>query len=137
MPLVARDLVHGGAQTYGRMLSAFVLGAVIGALGISEVRKRMSGEATIRAFVLSMGGTITAVALSGEPIFTAVALFLAGAAWMIAWAVFNIAVQLSAPHWVAGSLAAYQAAGSGGIAIGSWAWGYLADITGVQTALLV
>lgn len=31
MPLVARDLLHGGAQTYGIMLSAFGLGAVIGA----------------------------------------------------------------------------------------------------------
>ncbi|MFK4495949.1 MFS family permease [Bradyrhizobium japonicum] len=138
MPLVARDLLHGGAQTYGTMLSAFGLGAVIGALNITELRKHMAGEAAIRACALSMGGAIFAVALSGEPILTAIALFLAGAVWMIAWALFNIGVQLAAPRWVAGrSLAAYQAAGSGGIAIGSWAWGYLADITGVQTTLLI
>lgn len=49
MPLVARDLLHGHAQTYGIMLSAFGLGAVIGALNITEVRKRMTGEAAIRA----------------------------------------------------------------------------------------
>lgn len=138
MPLVARDLLHGGAQTYGAMLSAFGLGAVIGALNITELRKRMAGEAAIRACALSMGGAIIAVALSGEPVLTAVALFLAGAVWMIAWALFNIGVQLAAPRWVAGrSLAAYQAAGSGGIAIGSWAWGYLADVTGVQATLLI
>lgn len=138
MPLVARDLLHGGAQTYGTMLSALGLGAVIGALNITELRKRMAGEAAIRACALSMGGAITAVALSGEPVLTAVALFLAGAVWMIAFALFNIGVQLAAPRWVAGrSLAAYQAAGSGGIAIGSWAWGYLADVTGVQTTLLI
>ena len=40
MPLVARDLLHGGAQTYGIMLGAFGMGAVIGALNIAEVRKR-------------------------------------------------------------------------------------------------
>ena len=40
MPLVARDLLHGGAQTYGIMLGAFGMGAVIGALNIGEVRKR-------------------------------------------------------------------------------------------------
>ncbi|TFV37347.1 MFS transporter [Bradyrhizobium niftali] len=138
MPLVARDVLHGGAQTYGMMLSAFGLGAVIGALNITEVRKRMSGEAATRACALSMGGAITAVALSGEPVLTAVALFLAGVVWMITWALFNIGVQLAAPRWVAGrSLAAYQAAGSGGIAIGSWALGYLADVTGVQTTLLI
>lgn len=138
MPIVARDLLHGGAKTYGTMLSAFGLGAVIGALNITKLRKRMAGEAAIRACALSMGGAITAVALSGEPVLTAVALFLAGAVWMIAFALFNIGVQFAAPRWVAGrSLAAYQAASSGGIAIGSWVWGYLADVTGVQTTLLI
>ena len=63
MPLVARDLLHGGAQTYGIMLGAFGLGAVIGALNIGELRKRMSCEAAIRACTLSMGGAIAAVAL--------------------------------------------------------------------------
>lgn len=56
MPLVARDLLHGSAQTYGTMLSAFGLGAVIAALNITEVRKGMSGEAASRACALSMGG---------------------------------------------------------------------------------
>ena len=36
MPLVARDLLHGGAQTYGIMLGAFGMGAVIGALNIGR-----------------------------------------------------------------------------------------------------
>jgi hypothetical protein len=58
--------------------------------------------------------------------------------WMLAIALFNIGVQLSAPRWVAGrSLAAFQAAIAGGIAIGSWGWGRLTDASGVQTALLV
>src|ERR1700741_2988110 len=138
MPLVARDLLHGGAQTYGIMLGAFGLGAVVGALNIGELRKRMSGEAAIRACTLSMGGAIAAVALSHQPVLTAAALVVAGAVWMMAVALFNIGVQLSAPRWVAGrSLAAYQAAISGGIAIGSWCWGRLTDVAGVEAALLV
>src|SRR5882757_1337524 len=112
MPLVARDLLHGGAQTYGIMLGAFGMGAVIGALNIAEVRKRMSGEAAARV--------------------------VAGAVWMLAVALFNIGVQLSAPRWVAGrSLAAFQASIAGGIAMGSWGWGRLTDAAGVETALLV
>jgi MFS family permease len=138
MPLVARDLLHGGAQTYGIMLGAFGMGAVIGALNIGEVRKRMSGEAAIRACALSMGGAIAAVALSREPVLTAAALVIAGAVWMLAVALFNIGVQLSAPRWVAGrSLAAFQASIAGGIAIGSWGWGRLTDMVGVEAALLV
>jgi MFS family permease len=138
MPLVARDLLHGGAQTYGVMLSAFGLGAVIGGLNVTELRKRMSAEAAISACTLSMGGAIAAVALIRQPVLTAAVLVVAGAAWMMAWVLFNIGVQLSAPRWVAGrSLAAYQAAGSGGIAVGSWGWGRLTDAAGVETALLV
>ena len=58
---------------------------------------------------------------------------LAGAVWMLAVALFNIGVQLSAPRWVAGrSLAAFQASIAGGIAIGSWGWGHLTDIAGVE-----
>ena len=57
---------------------------------------------------------------------------------MLAVALFNIGVQLSAPRWVAGrSLAAFQASIAGGIAIGSWGWGHLTDIAGVEIALLV
>src|SRR6195952_1041281 len=138
MPLVVRDLLHGGAQTYGIMLGAFGMGAVIGALNIAEVRKRMSGEAAIRACALSMGGAITAVALSRSPVLTAAALAVAGAVWMLAVALFNIGVQLSAPRWVAGGArAACQASIAGGIAMGSWAWGRLTDAAGVETALLV
>jgi MFS family permease len=138
MPLVTRDLLHGGAQTYGIMLGAFGMGAVVGALNIGEVRKRLSGEAAIRACAISMGGSIAAVALSHERVLTAAALVVAGAAWMLAVALFNIGVQLSAPRWVAGrSLAAFQASISGGIAIGSWGWGRLTDAAGVEAALLV
>jgi MFS family permease len=138
MPLVARDLLHGGAQTYGIILGAFGMGAVIGALNIGEIRKRLSGESSVRACALSMGGAIAAVALSHEPVLTAAALVVAGSVWMLAVALFNIGVQLSAPRWVAGrSLAAFQASISGGIAIGSWGWGHLTDAYGVETALLV
>ena len=138
MPLVARDLLQGGAQTYGIMLGAFGMGAVFGALNIGEVRRRMSGEAAVRACAISMAGAIAAVALSTNAILTALALVLAGAVWMLAVALFNIGVQLSAPRWVAGrSLAAFQASIAGGIAVGSWGWGHLTDLAGVETALLV
>lgn len=138
MPLVARDLLHGGAQTYGIMLGAFGMGAVIGALNIGEVRKRLSGEASVRACALIMGVAIAVVGVSREPVLTAAALVVAGSVWMLAVALFNIGVQLSAPRWVAGrSLAAFQASIAGGIAVGSWGWGHLTDMVGVEMALLV
>jgi hypothetical protein len=70
-------------------------------------------------------------------VLTAAALVVAGSVWMLAVALYNIGVQLSAPRWVAGrSLAAFQASIAGGIAIGAWGWGHLTDYAGVETALL-
>src|SRR6201987_4899484 len=106
MPLVARDLLHGGAQTYGIMLGAFGMGAVIGALNIGALRKLMSGEAASRACALAMGGAIAVVALSHEPVITAAALVVAGSAWMLAVALFHIGVQVSAPRCVTGPVVA-------------------------------
>jgi predicted MFS family arabinose efflux permease len=138
MPLVVRDLLGGGAQTYGIMLGAFGVGAVLGALNIGKVRQHLSGEASIRLCTLIMGVFIAVIAVSKSAVLTAAALVVAGSVWMLAVALFNIGVQLSAPRWVAGrSLAAFQAAIAGGIAIGSWGWGHLTDMVGVEAALLV
>jgi MFS family permease len=138
MPLVASDLLRSGAGTYGLMFSAFGVGAVISALNVTTIRKRMSSEGANRLCAVLFGVSIALVAVSRSAFVTALALLVAGAAWNMAWTLFNIGVQLSVPRWVVGrSLAAYQAASTGGIAIGSWGWGHLAEVAGVRTALLV
>ena len=55
MPIVARDLLQGGAQTYGVMLGAFGMGAVIGALNISKLRGCLGDEVSIRLCMIVMG----------------------------------------------------------------------------------
>lgn len=138
MPLVARDLLQSGAETYGLLLGAFGIGAVIGALNVGIARQRLSSEAAVRLCAMIMGVAMAVIAISRSPLLTAAALVVAGAVWMLAIALFNIGVQLSAPRWVAGrSLAAFQASISGGIAIGSWGWGHVADLSGVAPSMLL
>ena len=138
MPIVTRDLLHGGAQTYGVMLGAFGMGAVIGALNISTLRGRLGDEVSIRLCMIVMGVCVAVVAISRSPALTGSALVFAGAAWTASVTLFNVGVQLAAPRWVAGrALAAYQAAITGGIALGSWVWGSIANVIGVEGALLI
>ena len=68
MPIVARDLLHGGAQTYGVMLGAFGMGAVIGALNISTLRGRLGDEGSIRLCMIVMGVCVAVVAVSRSPV---------------------------------------------------------------------
>jgi MFS family permease len=137
MPLVTRDLLHGGAENYGVMLGCFGMGAVIGALNVTNLRSRVGEENAIRMCVIVMGVGVAVVALSRLPLLTGLALLVAGAGWTASVTLFNVGVQLAAPRWVAGrALAAYQAAIAGGIALGSWIWGNTANLIGVRGALL-
>lgn len=138
MPLVARDLLSGGAQTFGIMLGAFGMGGVLGALNVASIRRYLSSEAAVRYCAITMGVAIAVMAVSKLAAVTAAALVVAGVGWLISITLFNISVQLATPRWVAGrALAAYQAAIAGGVAIGSWLWGRVADGTGVENALLI
>ena len=67
MPLIARDLLHGGAQLYGLLLGCFGLGAVLGALNIARLRAWLSGEASVRLCALVMGTGIALVSISRWP----------------------------------------------------------------------
>jgi MFS family permease len=138
MPLVARDLVKGGALTYGLLLGSFGIGAVVGGLSSGPARRRLSTEQIIRlsTFALAAGTAITAV--SPSIILTIAALMLAGFSWVLALSTFNISVQLASPRWVvARGLSVYQMAAFGGMAVGAWVMGMVADGHGVAAGLLV
>ncbi len=138
LPLVARDLLGGSAQTYGVMLGCFGMGGVLGALNVSIVRNRWSSEGAIRGCALTMGAAIVVMAVSRSSWLTGTALIVAGTSWMISVTLFNIGVQLSTPRWVAGrALAAFQAAIAGGVAVGSWIWGHVANVAGVEGSLVI
>ena len=138
LPLLVRNTLGGGAQAYGVMLGAFGIGAIFGAANVGTIRRRFGGEASVRACALMMGIATVAAAISRLPVLTAVALAFAGAGWMMAMALFNIAIQLSAPRWVSGrALAGFRSASSGGLALGGWVWGQAADQIGIDNALLV
>lgn len=137
MPLITRDLLHGQAQTYGIMLGALGVGSVIGALNIARVRRRLSNEAAARTFALLMAACMGVVALSPYSLLTAVTLVGAGIGWMVCLTLCNVTVQMAVPRWVTGrAAAAFQTAIAGGVAIGSWMWGQVAEAHGVSTAMM-
>jgi len=136
MPVVARDLVQGGALTYGVMLGAFGLGAIGGALVSARLREALSSEWIVRVAFLGFAFSSGMTAISANAILTSLALTIAGACWVLALSLFNTIVQLSTPRWVVGrALSLYQTLTFGGIALGSWVWGALSEIHGVSFAL--
>jgi MFS family permease len=138
LPLVARDHVKGTAITYGIMLGFFGFGAICGALLIGRIRDLLNNEWVIRAAFFTLAVSCACLALSHQIWLSCLLLMPAGVAWVQAFSLFNVTVQMSTPRWVVGrALSLYQTATFGGMAAGSWAWGELADAHGVTGALLV
>lgn len=137
MPLVARDLVKGGAFTYGVLLGAFGVGAVIGALAQARLRSRYSTEMIVRIGIALVGMSSIATAFSHSLPLTVLALMAGGVGWVLTLSSFNVTVQLASPRWVVGrTLSLYQMFTFGGMAAGAWIAGIIADHHGVSTTLV-
>jgi MFS family permease len=138
LPVVADVVLGGGPLVYGLMLGFFGLGAVGGAMLSNQLYARLSSEAIVRSAFIGFAACAFLTSFSTTPWLTGPALMLGGACWVLAMSLFNVSVQLASPRWVVGrALSLYQTATFGGMALGSWVWGLLAELQGLQVALIV
>jgi MFS family permease len=138
MPLISRDLLGGGAPTFGILLGAAGVGAVVGAMVMGRLRTRFQDESILRVCAVLGGASVVVVGLSQSMPLTMAMLFIQGGTWTIGFSVYNIELQISAPRWVAGrALAAFQAAAAGGAGLGAMLWGLVARGQGVAMALVI
>jgi MFS family permease len=136
LPLVAQSMVGGGPLTFGALLGAFGVGAVASIFFGARLRAALSSEGMVRAAFAAFALCAAVCAVSRWVPLTAVGLFIGGGAWVTALSLFNTIVQLSTPRWVVGrALSLYQAATFGGMALGSWLWGLVAEERGLPFAL--
>jgi MFS family permease len=136
MPIVARDLLGGGAATFGILLGGFGVGAMLGALSSVTLRHRFRSDTLFRILSALACVAMIGIGQSRWAALTLLAHVLAGSVWTLAFANFNVAVQLSSPRWVTGRmLATYQTVAFASMALGSWWWGEIASATGLREAL--
>lgn len=137
-PLIARDLLKGDASTYGILLGASGVGAVLGALFVGDLRQRVSTEAVVRFCTIATGIALAVLGFSRSLPLSCAALFVTGGCNIVCYAMLNVGVQLSAPRWVtARALSLYSSSLTGGIAIGAWGWGVVAARTDTPDALVM
>ncbi len=136
LPLVAKNLVGGGPSTYGVMLGALGGGALIGASLIGWMRHALGLR---RLFAIStacfcLATTVLAIATSLWVIVPLLA--LGGLGWMIAMSTFNVVVQMAAHETFKGrAISVYYVALFGGLALGSWIWGHVAEQIDIRAGL--
>ncbi|MBV8115031.1 MAG: MFS transporter [Silvibacterium sp.] len=125
--VAARDL-HQGALGYGILNGSMGVGAVVGATSLPHVRRRLSADAMIAASSVVFVVTLLVLAYVHYALAVIGVLLFAGFSWTSTMSTLNLAIQLSSPGWVqARALGIYQMVFSGGMALGSILWGFIAE----------
>lgn len=137
LPVIVRENLAGTSFTFGLLLAAFGVGAVFGAIVSQRLRAILENEGVVRVGFGGYALCYLALVLSPPVHVAGIILFVAGGCWVLTLSLLNTTIQLSTPRWVVGRvLALYQTGIFGGMAVGSWTWGAIAEGTGMTTALL-
>ena len=103
LPVMAKNTLHGTAQTYGFIWSVFGLGAFVGAISAAS-RKRISRRLLLWA-AAGFGLAQLVVATQSTVIGVSIALFVTGICYSIYTSSSNSIVQLAVPMHMQGRIA--------------------------------
>lgn len=138
LPLVGRRELGLDAAGYGALLGCMGAGAVVGALLLKRLRKKVAANTiSIWATLLFAAATL-ALALAPNAWLAGAVMFAAGLAWIGMLTSLNVAAQMASPGWVkARALAVYLLVFQGAMTGGSILWGTIASSAGVTGALTI
>jgi len=135
-PLIVRNELQRGPETYGALLTCIGIGAVAGAMGLPKVRARYSRDLVVAVASALYAAAALVLAHVHNLGVIAVAMLATGVAWMAILSALQVAAQTTLPEWVrARGLAAYVVVFMGGMALGSIVWGQVATHIGIPWAL--
>lgn len=136
LPSATRDLLHGDEIDYGLLLGTFGVGSVMAAFSVGRLRRRFGSENIVTAGTVAFVIALTVMAESHSLALALPSAFIGGLGWIAAMTSLNVAMQLRAPETILGRcLSLYQAITFGGMAIGAYGWGAVADFADLATAM--
>lgn len=138
LPLIGRRELGLDAAGYGALLGCMGAGAVVGALLLKQLNKKVAANTiSIWAILLFAGATLT-LALASNGWLAGAVMFAAGLAWIGMLTSLNVAAQMASPGWVkARALAVYLLVLQGAMTGGSILWGTLASRSSVAGTLTI
>ncbi len=136
MPVFARDVLHRGAAGYGVMMTTVGVGALIGALAVALLDRRISKGPTLVGAGAAFGTLLVAFALSRSYFLSLALLALTGGTMIVNNALANATIQTVVPDQLRGRVMGFYAFVFVGLApIGSFTVGALAARVGTPAAV--
>jgi len=135
MPIFARDVLHGGAQLQGLLLSAFGIGSLLGALVVASIPRRNAYAlpAVIGAVVFSIA--VFFFGLSHWVWLSLVCAFISGVFMTTYQTQDQALLQLSAPRHIRGRVMSFYLMSRATVPIGTLLAGALAHYFGGPVAV--
>jgi len=131
------EQLGGDAGTFGILLGAMGLGALVGGFSRHPVTSRLGGW-SLPLTVALFGTAGIGLGFARSTLLASVALFVAGIAWVWTLANLNATAQLMSPEWVRGrAMGLYTLAFVGILPLGAIIAGVLADRIGADRAEIV
>ena len=138
MPLIAREILNGGATLYGILMGAVGAGAVGGALILPKIKQRLGADGTVAVGTIGTAAVMALMAIAPNQIAAVGASALAGLFWIAVLSSLNVSAQTALPDWVrARGLSVFLTVFFGAMSLGSLTWGKVAAETSIPTALLI
>jgi MFS family permease len=136
LPAIVSDHFKGDELDFGLMLGMFGIGSIVSAPFIRMILRRIGFEGILATGSAMFVFALSLTAMVHEVLYALPAAFTAGMGWVLILTTINTAVQMRSPDEILGRcLSIYQAVTFGGMALGSWAWGALADWRGLPFTL--
>lgn len=137
LPLIARKELAGSATLYGVMLGSVGAGAVLGALIMPAIRRRLGAERLVMGATILIAGVLFAAAAVREATVLTLACLAFGAGWIAVLSTLNVSAQIALPDWVrARGLSVYLTVFFGAMSAGSALWGQVAAAFSIPVSLL-
>jgi predicted MFS family arabinose efflux permease len=135
VPLIARDVLHEGAQGFGLLMSALGAGAITGAAGLALLRRDRPPLSLLAGSAAVLSAGVALLALVGHFGVAVALLAVLGCLQIYFSTSCNITLQLITPHALRGRvMGLYALAFAGMTPFGSLLVGIVAEHFGVRTA---
>lgn len=138
MPAIAKDVLHGGAHTYGMLMTASGVGALLGTIYLASRRTVLGLGKVIVAATAALSFGLIAFALSHTLAISLAVLPIVGAGMMLQSASANTILQTVVDEKLRGRVMAFYAIAVLGMQpIGSLVAGIVADRIGSPMTVLI
>jgi len=136
LPLIVRDTLSGTAVSFGIMMACFGIGACAGGVFNGHIRRALRAHAMFASACAATALCCLTLAFTTSLTIAGIALAIGGAGWVTGWNTLSVGVQMSSPRWIVGrTISIYYGATFGGLTIGSWLWGTIAQSHSLTAAM--